>query len=454
MSLSVIRRLRPSTPTPSTRPTRPSAWRSLRHRSMLLWTAANVVSNAGTWMQMVAQNLLVLQLTGSVAMSGLSLSAQAAPGLLFGFVGGAIADAFPRRLVAALGQVALAAVAFTTAGLAALDLLNVGVVMLLGVLSGIVATADGPACTLLGNELVPREDVSSAIAVGSVASNVGRLGGTALAGVTIAAGGIGAAYLANGVSFLLVAGCIPFLRSARRQEVAVEPIAPVAPVEASAPGESAGNGLRSGLRYLSRDGALQTLVAVGLITNLLGRNYTMSMSALVTGPLQASAGSFAKVGTALAIGGIVGGVLAGRLHTPRLGAVLLLAATTAALQAVVGMSPVLLVVMLIAVVMAAAEGAMATTTQTMLQTVPPEAIRGRVLGAWRTASTSWGLLGPPALGALLQVLGVRAGLVVGGMTTLLLLVAVRLLSRRPRPAENAVVVPLPRREKTRLPVAA
>jgi MFS family permease len=419
---------------------------------MLLWTAANLVSNAGTWMQMVAQNLLVLQLTGSVAMSGLSLSAQAAPALLFGFVGGAIADAFPRRLVAALGQVALAAVAFTTAGLAALDLLNVGVVMLLGVLSGVVATADGPACTLLGNELVPREDVSSAIAVGSVASNVGRLGGTALAGVTIAAGGIGAAYLANGLSFLLVAGCIPFLRSARRLEVAVEP---VTPVEAGAPGEPPGHDLRSGLRYLSRNGALQTLVAVGLITNLLGRNYTMSLSALVTGPLQASASSFAKVGTALAIGGIVGGVLAGRLHTPRLGAVLLLAATTAALQAVVGMSPVLLMVMLIAAMMAAAEGAMATTTQTMLQTVPPEAVRGRVLGAWRIASASWGLLGPPALGALLQVLGVRAGLVVGGMTTVLLLVAVRLLSRRPHPAENdAVVVPLPRREKAQLPVAA
>jgi MFS family permease len=278
---------------------------------MLLWTAANLVSNAGTWMQMVAQNLLVLQLTGSVAMSGLSLSAQAAPALLFGFVGGAIADAFPRRLVAALGQVALAAVAFTTAGLAALDLLNVGMVMLLGVLSGVVATVDGPACTLLGNELVPREDVSSAIAVGSVTSNIGRLGGTALAGVTIAAGGIGAAYLANGLSFLLVAGCIPFLRSARRLEVAVEP---VTPVEAGAPGESPGHDLRSGLRYLSRNGALQTLVAVGLITNLLGRNYTMSLSALVTGPLQASASSFAKVGTALAIGGIVGGVLAGRLH--------------------------------------------------------------------------------------------------------------------------------------------
>jgi MFS family permease len=418
---------------------------------MRLWTAANVVSNAGTWMQMVAQNLLVLQLTGSVMMTGLSLSAQAAPGLLFGFLGGAIADAYPRRLIAAVGQIALAAVAFTTASLAALDLLSVTVVMMLGVLSGIIATADGPASTLLGNELVPREDISSAIAVGSVASNVGRLVGTALAGVTIAAAGISAAYVANGLSFLLVAACIPFLRSARRLEVVTEP---VEAVDTTGLPDAPDNGVRTGLRYLTRDGALLALVAVGVITSLLGRNYTMSMAALVTGPLHASASSYAQVGTALAAGGILGGILAGRLHSPRLGVVLLLAGTTAALQAMVGLSPVVSMVVVLAVAMAAAEGAMATTAQTMLQTVPPERMRGRVLGAWRTASTAWGLAGPPALGALLEVFGVRSGLFVGGVAAVLLLVGVRLLSLRRRKAQEAVVVPLPTREQAQVSAAA
>ncbi|MCW2828518.1 MAG: transporter, partial [Marmoricola sp.] len=217
---------------------------------MRLWTAVNVLSNAGTWMQMVAQNLLVLQLTGSAMMTGLSLSAQAAPGLLFGFLGGAIADKYPRRLVATVGQMALAAVALLTASLAALDLLSVVVVILLGVLSGVIATADGPACTLLGNELVPREDVSSAIAVGSVASNVGRLAGTALAGVTVAAAGISAAYVANGVSFLLVAACIPFLRSARRLDVVTVPREAVEAASLADPSEA---GVRHGMPYLTRD---------------------------------------------------------------------------------------------------------------------------------------------------------------------------------------------------------
>jgi MFS family permease len=450
MPLSVLGRPRlvPSSPDPkATRPANQSAWRSLRHGSMRLWTVVNIVSNAGTWMQMVAQNLLVLQLTGSVTMTGLSLSAQAAPGLLFGFIGGAIADKYPRRLVAAIGQIALAAIAFATASLAALDFLNVAVVMVLGVLSGIVATADGPAAALLGNELVPREDIASAIAVGSVASNVGRLAGTALAGVTIAAAGISAAYVANGLSFLLVAASIPFLRRASRAEVGAEVLAePETAVDAAAPTDPSAEGFRSGLRYLTRDTALLTLVAVGLISNLLGRNYTMSMAALVTGPLAGNANSFGQVGTALAVGGVVGGLLAGRLRSPGTGGVVLLAAAAAALQAVVGLSPALLVVILLAIAMSAAEGATATAAQTMVQTVPPERLRGRVLGAWRTASTGWGLAGPPALGALLEVFGVRSGLVIGGVSTVVLLIGVHLFSLRRRTTQDAVVMPFRHRE--------
>jgi MFS family permease len=454
MSLSVLpRRTRPVPTSPHTRTEHAakSPWRSLRHRSMLLWTAVNVVSNAGTWMQMVAQNLLVLQLTGSVTMTGLSLSAQAAPGLLFGMFGGAIADKYPRRLVAAVGQVALAAIAFTTASLAAFDHLGVLVVMALGVLSGIVATADGPATTLLGNELVPREDVSSAIAVGSVASNAGRLAGTALAGVTVSSVGISAAYVANGLSFLLVAACIPFLRSLRRPEDVKKP---VESTDAVKPVGSTSSGVRAGLRYLVSDRALLALTAVGLITSLLGRNYTMSMAALVTGPLHADASGYGQVGTALAAGGIVGGLLVGRLRSPRLGVVLMLGGATAALQAVVGLSPVLLGVVVLAVPMAAAEGAMATAAQTMLQTVPPEPMRGRVLGAWRTASTGWGLAGPPALGALLELLGARGGLVVGGVVSVLLLAVIGVMSLRGRETEVAVVVPLPVRHPHLEPVAA
>jgi sugar phosphate permease len=89
------------------------------------------------------------------------------------------------------------------------------------------------------------------------------------------------------------------------------------------------------------------------------------------------------------------------------------------------------------VLMSGAEGAMAIGAQTMLQTSPPDHLRGQVLGAWRTTSTAWGLAGPPALGLLLQVCGVRAGLVVGGVMTVLIVMAFHVALRN-RPVAVAV----------------
>lgn len=181
---------------------------------MRWWSVANFVSNAGTWMQLTVQNLLVLQITGSAAATGLSMSVQAAPALLISVFGGAAVDRWPRKLTAAVSQALLGAVAFVTALMVALDRLDMGSLMVLAAVTGVIATVDGPACSLLGNDLVPREDVPprSGWAPGAPG---GPLTGAALAGVTVGFLGTAAAYAANGLSFLFVASVIPFLRPAR-----------------------------------------------------------------------------------------------------------------------------------------------------------------------------------------------------------------------------------------------
>ncbi|MFV2121166.1 MFS transporter, partial [Streptomyces sp. Act-28] len=204
---------------------------------MRWWAVANFVSNAGTWMQLTVQNLLVLQITGSAAATGLSLSVQAAPGLLVGLAGGAVVDRWPRKLTAAVSQALLGLVAFTTAFLVAFDQLNLGVLMGLAAVTGLIATVDGPACALLGNDLVRTEDVPSAIGVGSLVHNAGRLAGAGLAGATVAFLGTASAYAANGLSFLFVTAVIPFLRPLHEPAPAGsarEP--PGAPAARAAPG--------------------------------------------------------------------------------------------------------------------------------------------------------------------------------------------------------------------------
>nr|WP_232838991.1 MFS transporter [Streptomyces triticisoli] len=390
-------------------------WRALRHRDMRWWSAANLVSNAGTWMQLTAQNLLVLHLTGSAAATGLSLSAQAAPGLLLGLVGGAAVDAWPRRLTASVSQALLAVVGFVTAGLVFTDRLTVPVLMVLAAVTGLIATVDAPACALLGNDLVPRKDVPSSIALGSMISGTGRVGGTALAGVVVSWWGPGAAYAANGLSFLVVAAVIPFLRphpDAGQQSAPAD--ASRSRTAATAP-RGRGTGARAGLGFFLRRPRLVALAGITAISSVFGRNYALTLAVLVTGPLGGAAGAFGTVSTVLAVGGVAGAVLAGRLHSPSVRLVGALAAAGALLQIGAGLSPTLWILLLLVAPMAVVESVSDTAGTTVLQTDPPPHMRGRVLGVWRSASTGWSLIGPPLLGVLMQTAGARGALVIGGV---------------------------------------
>ncbi|WP_434098091.1 MFS transporter [Streptomyces sparsogenes] len=371
---------------------------------MRWWSAANLVSNAGTWMQLTVQNLLVLQLTGSAAATGLSLTVQAAPGLLLGLAGGAAVDAWPRKLTAAVSQAVLGAVAFVTAALVAFDLLTMPLLMVLAAVTGLVATVDGPACALLGNDLVPAEDVPSSIALGSVVHSTGRLAGVALAGVAVATLGDAAAYAANGLSFLFVSAVIPFLRLQPRAEAAApEPVA-------ADPGRA-----RDGLSFFMSRPRLVALTAITAVSAVFGRNYSLTLAVLVTGPLAGGAEEFGTVSTMLAAGGIAGAVLAGRMRRPSVRLVAALAAAGAVLQIAAGFSPDLLLLVLLVAPMAVVESMSDTAGTTVLQTDPPPHMRGRVLGVWRSVSTAWGLAGPPLLGLLMEWAGARGALVIGGL---------------------------------------
>ncbi|MFJ2260340.1 MFS transporter [Streptomyces sp. NPDC087844] len=386
---------------------------------MRWWSVANFVSNAGTWMQLTVQNLLVLQITGSAAATGLSMSVQAAPALLMSLAGGAAVDRWPRRLTAAVSQALLGAIAFTTAALVATGRLDLTVLMVLAALTGIVATVDGPACALLGNDLVPPDDVPSAIGVGSLVHSAGRLAGTALGGVTVGFLGTAAAYAANGVSFLFVASVIPFLRPAygalRGAAGAVRPAASATSAPAGVEPVGQDMTVRQGLAFFMRRPRLVALAGITGISAIFGRNYSLTLAVLVTGPLAGGAGSFGTVSTVLAVGGILGAVLGARLRQPSVRLVGMLAAAGGLLQVVAGFSPSFAVLLVLVLPMAVVETVSDTAGTTVLQTDPPAHLRGRVLGVWGSISTGWGLAGPPALGLVMELAGARGAMVSGGL---------------------------------------
>ncbi|MFJ3714581.1 MFS transporter [Streptomyces sp. NPDC090057] len=380
---------------------------------MRWWSVANLVSNAGTWMQLTVQNLLVLQITGSAAATGLSMSVQAAPALFVSLLGGAAVDRWPRKLTVAVSQALLGAIAFTTALLVALDRIDMTSLLVLAGVTGVIATVDGPACALLGNDLVPVEDVPSAIGVGALVHSAGRLAGTGLAGVTVGFLGTGAAYAANGLSFLFVAAVVPFLRPA--PGAVREPAAAGRAVPDRGVPDKAEMGIRQGLAFFVRRPRLVALAAVTGLSSVFGRNYGLTLAVLVTGPLAGGPGAFGTVSTVLAVGGILGAVLGARLRSPSVRTVGVLAAAGGLLQVAAGLSPSLAVLLVLVLPMAVVESVSDTAGTAVLQTDPPAHMRGRVLGVWSSIGTVWGLGGPPALGLLMEWAGARGALVAGGL---------------------------------------
>ena len=390
-----------------------SPWRALRRPSYAAWSAGNLLSNVGTWLQLVAQNVLVLQLTGSAALAGVCATASAAPALLLSPVGGALVDRWSKRWIAGTSQAALALVAVLTAVLASQDGLNAAVLIALSLASGSVAAIDAPAMALLGNELVVPEDVPSAIAVGQVITTVGRVVGASLAGVVLATGGVAVAYAANALTFLVVTGVIALLPSVR-PGLAERRRSPRSPRQ----------DLLGGIQWLAGRPTLLLLATVSGLATLLARNYSLMLAPITLVALGAGGAGYGAVNVALGVGATIGAVLAGRLRSPRVRLAVVLAVLGAAVQVGVSASPVLAVLLAGAAVMSLLESVAGTVSATLLMTQPPEEVRGRVMGAWGTLSTACGMAGPLVCGGLLSVLGPRLGLAAGGGVFLVAVAAV------------------------------
>jgi len=378
---------------------------------------------------MVAQSVLILQITKSAAMMGVAGAVQLAPGLLAGPLAGRIVDAVPRRAVAAASQAALAAISFVTAGLAMLHRLDVTCLLVLAAASGVVAAIDAPAVALFGNELVPPEDLPSAIAFGSVVSDGGRMLGTAAAAVLVTAFGPAPAYLLNGASFLVVALVIPFLRNAAH--VPSQTNAPAAPVRAM-----------DGLRAFRDHGQLRALLVIAGVAGLFGAQYQITGAGLLTGPLHRPAQDFGELAMAMSIGATLGAMLAATLRRASVATVSVAVLAGGALQVLAGLTPSYAALLLTVAAAAALQTLSSVATSTLLQTLPAADLRGRVLAAWGSLSRGWMLCSPLLVSGLLAEVGVRMTLIVTGTAVMAALVALqwaRAMAAVRKPARLATV---------------
>ncbi|MDC0711884.1 MFS transporter [Stigmatella sp. ncwal1] len=181
-----------------------SSFRAFEHPGYFSVWAGSLVSNIGTWMETVALGVYVTEVTGKAEWTGGVVALAYLPGLLLSPLGGALADRFDRRAFVAIGTAVQGLLAVLLTVLAFTEQLSVPTVAVISFFNGCINMMMGPAFNALLAELVPPEDLHSAMSLSSAQYNLGRVIGPILAATVLGAGGIAWALLVNALSFLAV----------------------------------------------------------------------------------------------------------------------------------------------------------------------------------------------------------------------------------------------------------
>ncbi|MCU1427124.1 MAG: transporter [Actinomycetia bacterium] len=378
--------------------------RALSNRNARLLTGGSLVSTTGTWLQLVAQNWLVLKLTGSTAAVGATVALQALPAAALTLGGGLIVDRCSRRRLLLITQSAQAVLASLLAVLCVTGAVQLWHVLALSFATGAVLAVDSPAGAAFSAEVVDADDLPAMIALGGAVTAVGRVLGMALAGVVVAVAGPAAAFELNAVSFL---GVIAALSMMRPGELHV--LAPIARARGQ---------VRESLRMIVAQRELLTTVVLATVIACFGRNFQVTMAAMVIGPLQGGAGAYGTCSGAFAVGALLGACGAALVGPPRPRHLLVVAACAGVLQVVAGLAPSLGTFVAILVPVAIGAVLIDTIIASTVQLATPGHARGRAAAVVGLAGMGGSALGAVMLGALADRFGGRAALVGGGVVVL------------------------------------
>lgn len=196
-------------------------FRALGHRNYrLFWTGA-FLSNTGTWMQTVAQSLLVFQLTQSGTWLGADSFMATVPGLLLTLVGGVIADTVDRKRLLIVTQACAGFSALVLSALVWTGVVKVWMILSLSFVTGCCWAISGPSYQAITVDLVEREDLANAIALNSSQFQLARVVGPTLAGVTMQVLGLAGCFFANGLSYVAIVTALSRVRIPKRKKSSV-----------------------------------------------------------------------------------------------------------------------------------------------------------------------------------------------------------------------------------------
>ena len=394
-------------------------FRSLRVRNYRLYAAGQLVSLTGTWMQRVAQDWLVLELTNSGTALGIVTALQFLPSLLFGLWGGLLADRYDKRKLLLATQTGLALVALILGVLDVTGIVQYWQVLVLALALGLVSAIDSPVRQSFVVEMVGPDDLTNAVGLNSTIFNSARILGPAVAGVMITAIGTGWAFVANAISSIAVLTGLALMRPAElRPSPAIDRIR---------------GQLRAGLHYVrQRQDLLLTMVLV-FVVGTFGLNFQITTALLAKQVFHRSATGYGLLSTALAVGACVGAVLATRRRTrPSLLFLLLAAMAFGLLEILAGSMPGFGATALMLVLVGLAMLTFTTAANSSVQLGVEATMRGRVMALYLMCFLGGTPVGAPIVGWVANTVGPQWGMIGGGLVCMAMAVGMALYLVRRR----------------------
>ncbi|HZE49043.1 MAG TPA: MFS transporter [Jatrophihabitantaceae bacterium] len=394
-------------------------FRSLRVRNYRLYSSGQLVSLTGTWMQRVAQDWLVLNLTNSGTALGIVTALQFGPSLVLGLWGGTLADRSDKRKLLLATQTALAFVALTLGVLDVSGVVQYWHVLVLATLLGIVTSVDTPTRQSFVVEMVGRDDLTNAVGINSTIFNGARIIGPAVAGLMIAAVGTGWAFVANAGSSVAVLAGLWLMRPSELYP---------APHLARAKGQ-----LVAGVRYVLGRGDLLVTMLLVFIVGTFGMNFQITTALIARQVFHRSASGYGLLSTALAVGACVGAVLATRrTRRPSTGFLVGAATVFGLIEVAAGSMPSFGSTAALLVPAGFAMLSFTTAANASVQLGVDPTMRGRVMALYLMCFMGGTPVGAPIIGWVSGTFGPRWGMVGGGLISAAAAVTVGILVARRR----------------------
>ena len=389
---------------------------SLRVFNYRLYVISQVLSNTSGWMQKIATDWLVNELTHNVTLVGVTVFLQFAPVLVFGVWGGVIADRVDKRRLMMVTQTTTAMLCTLLGALTIAGIVEVWQVWGVAFLLGMVAVVEGPARSAFVNEMVGHRRLRNAISLNASIFHLGGLLGPAISGVLIVLVGSGWSISVNAVAAMVVVvtlGCM------RVRELLPSPRAT----------RSKGQ-IREGVKYVIGKPTIFWPMVMLAFVSTFGMTLPVLLVAFADSVYQTGAAGYGLYSSAAAVGALTGAVLSTRRMNVRLRTIMFAAGLFGLALILAGNAPWEPLFLVFLVSIGVTRLLFATGAESIVQLSTNRAIRGRVMSLYSMVMLGGQALGSPISGAIADRFGVQAAMTVAGIVPALAAIVIAIVLAR------------------------